>query len=61
VLAISPAFEPTLVNIAAVYYNAGDYREAWAALAKCPSPHIDPRYEQFYKIISAKLAKGGIL
>lgn len=58
-VAISPLFEPALVNLAAVYYNAGQYDSAYCIILRCKSPHVDPRFEPFYKAISEKVNIGG--
>jgi O-antigen ligase len=59
-LSISPAFEPTLLNLAAIYFNAHDYRNAQATLEQCRGPHIDPRYDHFRQTILSKCNKGGM-
>jgi O-antigen ligase len=58
-LAVSPSFEHALVNLAAVYYNAGQMDSACSIITRCKSPHSDPRFDSFYKAISQKAGKGG--
>ena len=54
-LDISPHFEATLVNVAAVYYNSGKYSEALSALQRIRGTPTDPRYEEYMKRIRDKL------
>ncbi len=56
-LAVSPFFEPTLINLAAVYYNGGQYDQAYKYITMSKSPHTDSRFESFFKIISQKANK----
>jgi hypothetical protein len=58
-LAISPLFEPSIINLAAVYYNAGQYDLAYGIISTAKSPHADPRFESYCKAISLKVNKGG--
>jgi O-antigen ligase len=58
-LAISPLFEPAAINLAAVYYNAGQYCLAHGILEGFKGPHADPRFDVFKKAISLKINKGG--
>ncbi len=54
-LYISPYFEATLVNLAAVYYNTGNYSEALSTLQRIRGTPTDPRYEEYMKRIQDKL------
>jgi O-antigen ligase len=58
-LAVSPGFEPAVINLAALYYNTGQYALAHSILAAYNGPHADPRFDLFQKAISAKIAEGG--
>jgi O-antigen ligase len=57
-LAISPYFEPALINLAAVYYNFGKIDSAYCIISKVKSPSRDPRFDSFYRAISQKAGKG---
>jgi O-antigen ligase len=54
-LDISPYFEATLVNLSAVHYNMGNYREALSTLQHIRGQPTDPRYEEYLKRIQDKL------
>jgi O-antigen ligase len=56
-LSISPFFEPALINLAAVYFNAGQYDLAYSIIARVKGPHVDPRFESYRKAISLKVNK----
>jgi O-antigen ligase len=57
-LAISPQFEPSLINLAALYYNDGAFDSAYCIISKSKGPHRDPRFESYFRTISQKFAKG---
>jgi O-antigen ligase len=50
-LKIIPAFEETLVNLAAVYYNAGDYEKALSYLMQVGDDPRDARYYRYFEVI----------
>jgi O-antigen ligase len=54
-LAISPFFEATLINLAVIYYNNGQYDSAYCIISRSKSPHYDPRFESFNTMISRKV------
>jgi hypothetical protein len=54
-LDISPYFEATLVNLAAVYYNTENYSEALSTLQRIRGTPTDPRYDEYLKRIQEKL------
>jgi O-antigen ligase len=53
-LAMSPFYEPTLINLAAIYYNGGHYDSALCIINRCKTPHTDLRFESFFNTISQK-------
>jgi hypothetical protein len=52
-LTIAPVFEKTLINMAAVYYNIGEYQRAYDMLMRIKGEPTDPRYDHFLKTIKA--------
>ena len=54
VLAISPHFEESLLNLTAVYFNAGRYEDAYRTIQQCGNSH-DPRAPEFLAAVKARL------
>lgn len=53
-LAISPRFEESLLNLTAVYFNAGKYKDAYQTILQC-SDSKDPRAMMFLAAVKGKL------
>ena len=50
-LKISSHFEETLLNLAAIYFNAKKYDEAFETIDKCSTASTKPNYKLFLKTI----------
>jgi tetratricopeptide (TPR) repeat protein len=50
-LRISPAFEESILNLSAVYFNIGDFDKAYETIDKCPYTCQDAKYIVFLKAI----------
>jgi len=50
-LRISPAFEESILNLSAVYFNIGDFDKAYETIDKCPYSCQDAKYIVFLKAI----------
>jgi len=48
-LKISPGFKDAALNLTAVYYNSGQYQEAYETISTVKHPDDDPRYQLYFE------------
>jgi O-antigen ligase len=52
---ILPSFDEAIINLAAVYYNQGEFEQAYSVIRRIEGPSTDSRYEPFLSKISAHI------
>ncbi len=59
-LQIAPRFAEATCNLAAVYFNAGEYEKAWDTLTRCELASQNALVERYRRIVAGKLETCGL-
>jgi len=56
-LELFPRFERALINLGAVYYNIGKYKDAYETLSRCNANTNKSELKQYLKVVKEKLER----